>query len=115
MPNLTQIITKEIEENFHHEFLSCKANLVVEIIDKNVKIIDLIDNTDTACKKYIDRCGDEYHGDEEDDDYDSSLDEYISQEEENQEQFFDAANDFVYDVLKTHLGKLEADKYTISF
>ena len=66
MPNLTQIITKEIEENFHHEFLSCKANLVVEIIDKNVKIIDLIDNTDTACKKYIDRCGDEYHGDEED-------------------------------------------------
>ena len=96
MQNLTQIITKEIEENFDHEFLSCKASLVVKIIDKKVNITNLIDSTDQTADYYDEEVCDE------------TEDEYVSQEEENQEQFFDDANDFVYD-LNFNSGQLILD------
>ena len=111
MENLAQIIQKEIEDNFDHKFLCCKQNLVVEITDKKIKIIDLIDNTDACGADFESQ---EYFDFEFDfDEWYEEREEYIEQEESNQEEFNKNARHFVCDILNKHLGEVEADKYTI--
>jgi hypothetical protein len=109
MENLAQIITNEIKDNFNHEHLGCKKDVVVEVKNKVVKVIDLIDSTDT--------CGDDFESEEDfefdSDEWNEEREEYIEQEEVNQKEFFKDAKDFICRILKKHLGKDEADKYII--